>query len=171
MRTMSRVQFEIRTPGVADINALADMFFEIHEKPSEEYGACTREAGVEWAKSFCDEKTPRVLEGKPVHALTLFIDKRALGWATVIEDSPRVGGRGWYLNGLEVRPYCRNNGLGAALVQALASLVRMHDRDLYVAVRRDHPSSLKMFRNCGFGDVQNIGHFAPTVSVMVRKKG
>jgi L-amino acid N-acyltransferase YncA len=165
---MNKITFEVRQPRPADAETLADMLFEIHQQAIEEMGACSREACAEWAKNLCSEA--RSPEGKPTHVIVAFVDRRAMGWGQAVEDSARVGGKGWYVCGLEVRPYCRGNGLGATLAQSLAALARLYDRESYVAVRRENASALKMFQNAGFAEAAGVGQFAPTVAVMVRKK-
>lgn len=165
---MSKIAFEVRQPKPADVDTLADMLFEIHQQATEEMGACSRDACAEWAKNLCNEA--RSPEGKATHVIVAFVDRRAMGWGQSVEDSTRVSGKGWYVCGLEVRPYCRGNGVGATLAQSLSMLARLYDRDSYVAVRRENVPALKMFKNAGFVEASGVGQFAPTVAVLVRKK-
>lgn len=153
----------IRPALPADAETWAEMFFEIHKEPTAEFGAVTMQAGRETAAHYCRRE-----DTDAGCVLTAFHKGMAVGWIQAQPNDPRIDKRGWYINGVEVRPVFRRQGIARRLVMAFTCGALQNGREVYAAVRKENHPAMHLFGSCLFVPVGNVGSFAENVQVFCR---
>ena len=100
-----------------------------------------------------EEWTRRFLENEGHHLLlALREDGRAIGFVSGVEMTHPDKGTEMFLYELEVHPDHRNQGVGRALVRALADLAREHGcYGMWVLTDAENPAALAAYGAAGAG--------------------
>jgi ribosomal protein S18 acetylase RimI-like enzyme len=89
------------------------------------------------------------------HLLLALDDGRAVGFVSGVEMTHPDKGTEMFLYELAVHPDHRNQGVGRALVRALADLAREHGcYGMWVLTDEDNPAALAAYRAAGGGDAE-----------------
>lgn len=113
-------------------------------------GALVHRAAPLFDKSPREDATRRFLDSDDHHLLLAFVGEEPVGFVTGVELTHPDKGVEMFLYELGVDEAARRQGVGSALVEALATLARERGcRGMWVLTDEDNPAAIATYRRAG----------------------